>query len=485
MPRLSLETISPTVKKASYAVRGAIVKRSQEISAELKNGDSKPFKKVVACNIGNPQALQQQPMSFLRDVTSLVTNPGLIDRVPEGVFKDDVVDRARRYLYGPGGATSMGSYSESKGILAIREDVAKFLEQRDGFPADSGKIFLTNGASEGVRVCMQTIMRPVSAGFNDGVLTPIPQYPLYSALTALLDGHLVPYYLDEKRGWACTKDMLEKSLSEASDKEIDTRCLVVINPGNPTGQVLPLDVMQEIVQFCHENDIVLMADEVYQENIWKTGAKFYSFRKVAYDMGLLKESNGLQLISFHSISKGFLGECGLRGGFFELNGIDSDVADQIYKLASISLCSNTVGQVAVGVMVQPPKEGEPSFPAYKEEKDSILNSLKRRAVKMNECLNSLDGVECTESEGALYAFPTINLPPKAISAAEAAGIAPDAYYCNSLLENTGIVTVPGSGFKQLPGTNHYRITILPPEDEMDGVFERLSVFHKKFMDDHA
>ena len=73
-------------------------------------------------------------------------------------------------------------------------------------------------------------------------------------------------------------------------------------------------------------------------------------------------------ISFHSISKGFLGECGLRGGYFELNCIDSKVADEIYKMSSISLCSNTVGQVAVGLMVRPPKQGEPSFETFNEEK---------------------------------------------------------------------------------------------------------------------
>lgn len=477
---LKLENISASVKAASYAVRGAIVARSAELNAQLQEGKSLPFEHLVLCNIGNPQALKQRPVSFIRDVVSLVVNPELVERMP-GVFKPDVIARAQAYLSGPGGAESMGSYSGSEGILAVREDVCRFLEERDGFPANPDNIFLTNGASEGVRTCMQTIMRPSSAGFKDGVLTPIPQYPLYSALTTLLDGHLVPYYLDEAQGWACSKQMLEESMAKAADEGINTRCLVVINPGNPTGQVLSEPVMQEIVSFCQDNQIVLMADEVYQENIWKNGAKFHSFRKVAYNMGAFDGPNPCQMISFHSISKGFLGECGLRGGYFELNCIDSKVADEIYKLSSISLCSNTVGQVAVGLMVRPPKQGEPSFETFNREKNDILESLRRRALKMTACLNGLEGVECTESEGALYAFPTINLPPKAIAAAEAAGVAPDAFYCGELLENTGIVTVPGSGFKQKPGTNHYRITILPPEEEMHGVFDRLTAFHSQFM----
>jgi alanine transaminase len=485
MTRLSLKTISPLVKVASYAVRGPIVALAAQLKGKLGDG-SLPFSEVVSCNIGNPQALKQAPLSWIRDVAALTVNPGLVDRVPKGTFAADVIARANHYLHGPGGATSMGSYTDSKGILAVRNDVAHFLNERDGFEADTDNIFLTNGASDGVRICMQTIMRPISAGFNDGVLTPIPQYPLYSALTKLLDGHLVPYYLDESKTWACTKALLEESLHKANSEGIDTRCLVVINPGNPTGQVLSLPVMEEIITFCNDNEIVLMADEVYQENIWAEGAQFHSFRKVAHDMDVLKgDKDGLQLISFHSVSKGFLGECGLRGGYFEVIGVDPEVRAEILKLASISLCSNTVGQVTTGLMVRPPVEGDESYPLYKKEKSDILDSLKRRASKLTKSLNQLEGIECTESEGALYAFPTIKLSSKAIAAAKDLGMEADAFYCTELLEKTGLVTVPGSGFKQVEGTYHFRITILPPEETLDAVFKGMETFHNEFMAKYA
>ena len=136
-------------------------------------------------------------------------------------------------------------------------------------------------------------------------------------------------------------------------------------------------------QLCVDEDLVLMADEVYQENIWKSELPFSSFRKVATSMGYSPNyeegKKGLALVSFHSISKGFIGECGIRGGYFELFGIDPLVKAQIYKLASISLCSNTPGQVMTGLMVQPPKQGEPSFAAYEAERMGVLSSLKRRA----------------------------------------------------------------------------------------------------------
>lgn len=180
-----------------------------------------------------------------------------------------------------------------------------------------------------------------------------------------------------------------------------------------------------------------------------------------------------------------MGECGLRGGYFEILGIPESVKGEILKLASISLCSNTIGQITTGLMVHPPETGEESYPKYAEERDGILASLKRRAGRMTEALNQLEGVTCTTIDGAMYAFPTIRLPEKAINAAKEAGVEADAMYCMQLLENTGIVVVPGSGFGQKEGTHHFRTTILPPEENMDEVIELLKSFHSNFLSRYA
>ncbi len=108
-----------------------------------------------------------------------------------------------------------------------------------------------------------------------------------------------------------------------------------------------------------------------------------------------------------------MGECGLRGGYFELFGIPGAVKQEIYKLSSISLCSNTVGQIATGIMVNPPQPGEESFDVYSKERDGILNSMQRRANMLSGALNKMEGISCTSIDGAMYAFPTITLPRKA------------------------------------------------------------------------
>jgi len=329
---------------------------------------------------------------------------------------------------------------------------------------------------------VEFLLKILLRGPDDGVLVPIPQYPLYSAALALMQAQLLPYELDEDAGWSLPLPELEKSLAEARAAGVSPRSLVVINPGNPTGNCLPLENMQQIVRFCVKEGLVLMADEVYQENIYQGAAPFHSFKKVASGLGA--EAKALQLVSFHSVSKGFLGECGMRGGYFELLGFDAEVQAQLLKLVSIGLCSNVMGQVAVGLMVKPPQPGEASHPKYVSERDTIMESLKRRATKLVAGLNALEGVTCNEAQGAMYAFPSITLPPKAQAAAEAQGKAPDTYYALALLETTGIVVVPGSGFRQKKDTWHFRTTFLPPETDMDSVIAQMGTFHADFMATH-
>mmetsp|Transcript_16422 Transcript_16422/g.33289 ORF Transcript_16422/g.33289 Transcript_16422/m.33289 type:complete len:486 (+) Transcript_16422:70-1527(+) len=469
---LNVKNINPKVVGAEYAVRGEIVIRAEEYKRRLEKGDnSLPFKEVVSCNIGNPQELKQKPISFFREVLALTSCPELLEKVPNA-FSTDAVEKAKEYLkIIPGGS---GAYSHSMGIIGIREKVAKFIEDRDGYPSDPDSIFLTDGASSAVQMCLQLSIR----GPQDGIMVPIPQYPLYSAGIALHGGTQVNYYLQESQRWSTTVDDLRNAYDEATRQGTNVRGLVVINPGNPTGQCLEESNMRDIVRFCNEKGIMLMGDEVYQTNIYST-TPFTSFKKVVCD--LKEECPDVCLVSFHSVSKGFLGECGRRGGYMEVYGMDEEVKKQLYKLASVTLCSNIDGQIMTGLMVDPPKQGEASYEKYESERKEILGSLKARSEKLVKSLNSLEGISCNTVEGALYAFPSITLPPKAIEAARVAETAPDTFYCLKLLDETGVVVIPGTGFGQEPGTFHFRTTILPPPDKMDEVSGNVARFHEDFM----
>jgi len=478
-PGLTVGSINPSVLNAQYAVRGELVLRAAQIKAALRTDPaSAPVKKVLECNIGNPQAVGQQPLTFSRQVHALLAYPSLL-AMPEAaaLFAPDAIARAREYMAAiPEG---IGAYSESQGFAVVRQQVADFITERDGHPAVKENIFLTDGASKGVEFLLKLMLR----GASDGVLVPIPQYPLYSACLTLASAQLLRYELDEAAGWSLPMSELEASLAKAEKEGVAARGLVVINPGNPTGNSLPRANMEEVVRFCTKHGLVLMADEVYQENIYQDANPFVSFKKVACEMG--DEAAGLQLVSFHSVSKGFLGECGMRGGYFELHGFDPAVQAQLLKLVSIGLCSNTMGQIAVGLMVRPPKAGEASHEVFATERGNIMASLKRRATKLVDGLNQMEGVSCNQPQGSMYAFPSITLPDKAVAAAEKAGKAADTFYALALLEETGIVVVPGSGFGQKHNTWHFRTTFLPPEEDMESVIEQMATFHKGFLATYA
>lgn len=449
---LTLHDVSHAVRETQYAVRGAIVARAAELERQGR--------RIIYCNIGNPQSLGQAPLTALRQLLALCEWPALLEGPAAQAFPEDVRAAARLALgeiqHG------VGAYTESKGYRFVRQAVADFVHARDGIPTDAEHVFLTDGASKGV----QSVLRLLVDGPADGVMIPIPQYPLYSASITLLGGTQVSYFLDESREWSLSLEALETAHAEAAGRGVRVRAIAVINPGNPTGAVLDEANVAMVLDFARRHGLAVLADEVYQENVYRPGDRFVSFASVLVRRGILD----VPLFSFHSVSKGFLGECGHRGGYLECRNVPDDVMAQVEKLQSVALCANSVGQLVTWFMVRPPRPGDASFPLYERERNGVLESLRRRAARLQAGLNAIPGIQCNALTGAMYAFPRITLPPGAT----------DAGYCLALLEQTGICVVPGSGFGQLPGTWHFRTTILPPDDEIEMVVARLAEFHARF-----
>lgn len=195
-------------------------------------------------------------------------------------------------------------------------------------------------------------------------------------------------------------------------------------------------------------------------------------------------SKDVELFSFHSTSKGILGECGLRGGYFEVHNLTKRAEDLLFKLKSIELCSNTVGQAATELMINPPKKGvqsDETVELYNNEYNTIFGDLKERARMLTHYFNNMRNVTCTEIEGAMYGFPQLHFSKAFEEKAAQQGVAPDFLYCLDMVNETGIMTVPGSGFKQSPGTHHFRITnLVSPNSKMEAVLESLKKFNDKW-----
>ncbi|KAH7908233.1 transaminase [Hygrophoropsis aurantiaca] len=481
MPPFTVDTLNPAILKVEYAVRGELAIKAEEYRVQLQEAEASgnanhglPFDRVISSNIGNPQqkGLDQPPITFVRQVAALMEYPELKKLAPN-VFPADVIARADE-LYEEIG--SIGAYSHSQGVPLIRKHVAKFIEERDGYPSDPNHIFLTGGASFGVSLLISML---ISKPHKSGILIPIPQYPLYTATLAQHSGAALPYHLDEKSGWSTSLREIEASLAKAAQDGTEPRALVVINPGNPTGALLDAATQAEIVHLCERHGLVLLADEVYQANLHRASTHpFTSFKKVVRSLG-----SNVPLVSFHSISKGVSGECGRRGGYFECANVDNGVLAMMYKMVSVGLCPPLAGQIGVDCMVRPPRAGEPSYELWKRETDTIHAALKDRTAVMASRLNALPGVSCVDSPGALYLYPKIEVPERAAQAAREAGKAPDAFYALRLLDATGICVVPGSGFGQKEGESHYRLTCLcPGVEEYVGKLEK---FHKEFLEKWA
>ncbi|KAL7531930.1 hypothetical protein ACHAXR_004310, partial [Thalassiosira sp. AJA248-18] len=454
-------TMSQNLRRMQYAVRGEVVIRADAMAAEGK--------KIIYTNIGNPHAVGQKPITYYRQVMSLCDLPaecGIANPQISSAFPTDVVERAieMRSAIGPAGT---GAYTNSQGIGKFRDDVAHFITARDGHVSFPSNIFLTNGASAAI----ESVLTGLISNNRDAIMIPIPQYPIYSAIIGRLGARQVGYYLDEEKGWAITERELEERRTAAVEKNgFDIRALTLINPGNPTGQVLSREDLEIICKFCAKYDIVLLADEVYQRNIYNEEKEFVSAKKVAIET---PGCENLQLISFHSTSKGLIGECGRRGGCMELHNIDPYVQTQLYKLASSGLCSGVDGQLME------------SYELFNKEETAIFESLKRRAVSLVEGLNDIDGMSCNPTEGAMYAFPKIDLPQKALDEASSNEQTPDSLYALSLLEETGICVVPASGFGQKEGRVGFRTTFLPPEDELNQAIVEFKRHHELFCEKYA
>lgn len=261
--------------------------------------------------------------------------------------------------------------------------------------------------------------------------------------------------------------------------------MVIINPNNPTGSVLTLQHMWEVIKFAYKYGIVIVADEVYQSNIYGTH-KFVSFKKAA--CSIEDPYKKVSLVSFNSISKGYSGECGVRGGYMEFHHFDKEVMAQIHKIRDA--CSvNVAGSIAMAVVCDPPSYencSKETADQFFKERDAILIGLEKKAKMTIDVLNQCKNIDCSDIGGAMYAFPRVMLPQSVIDLAKKAEQEPSEFFCREMLEATGIITVPGSGFGQNPDAYHFRMSLLlwDPE-EFEQMLNIMKDFINKYFTEHT
>jgi len=189
----------------------------------------------------------------------------------------------------------------------------------------------------------------------------------------------------------------------------------------------------------------------------------------------------MEMASVFSLSKGYAGECGLRGGFIEVMNLDASVKDKLEQLFTANSPPTTLAQVCLSALLNPPAPGEPSYELLREEKNAVMRCFEENARILSTFFNSLEGVKCVPIQGSMFCFPRFYFPKKFIERAKRAQMEPDVMYCLELLDKKGVAFFPGTAFKQRPNTYHIRSSILPPRKQLMDLMDKVESFHVDFL----
>jgi alanine-synthesizing transaminase len=337
----------------------------------------------------------------------------------------EAVDRAMRdgrngyapSLGVPEAVEAIGAEAERKGIRTIQS------------------VFLTAGVSEALDVCLTALVNP-----GENILTPCPEYPLYSAILAKLGAQPNSYLLDETNDWEPDLEDIERKIFAG------TRAIVVSNPNNPTGAVYSRKSLERIAELARQNNLVIFADEIYDKLILDD-APHVSLAALAPDVPVL---------TLNGLSKSYLAP-GWRVGWGVVSGEAAAVKPYlagIHQLLRARLCSNHPQQYAV----QPALEGPQGHLA------EVRSKLRARRDLTIRCCRAMPRVSCVAPRAAFYAFPRIEIPDR------------DEQFVKQLLMEKQVLVVHGSGFGQAPGTQHFRIVFLPEEATLERAYEGIRIF---------
>ena len=390
--------VSERSSTISYAIRDVV-----EYARKLESkGD-----KIIKLNIGDPLKFDF--------------------KTPEPMV-DAIVNSARG---------SFNGYEDSLGNTELRRVIA----ERES--KNNGKIYLedvvvTSGVTEGVNLVFGATLEP-----GDEVLVPGPGYPTYTAYANYFGATPVPYKTIEKDGWNIDVQDLKSKITER------TKCIVIINPNNPTGAIYPKKTLKDILDIAIEHDIFIISDEIYDRITFDD-----------YFVSSASMTDEVPIITFNGISKIYLAP-GWRVGYMAFYNWDTlfDIKEGIMRELRARISANSICQIG-------------AIEAYKSSEKYVVemvSKLKQRNEFAFKRLNEIPGVTTTKPMGGLYIFPKIELENRWKD---------DKEFVYEFLKMKKVLLVHGSGFCPVYGKDHFRSVFLPPIDKMEEAFSRLEDFMK-------
>ena len=392
---------SSKLSDVGYDIRGPVLDRARQMEEEGQ--------KIIKLNIGNIAAFGLDP--------------------PDEIVQDMIRNLA-----------AAAGYTDSKGLFAPRKSVVHYMQEKNVQGVTVDDVYLGNGASELITMSLNALL---DAG--DEVLVPAPDYPLWTASVSLSGGTPVHYLCDEQAEWYPDLDDIRRKITPR------TKAIVVINPNNPTGALYGDDFLRELVEIARQHQLIVMADEIYDKTLYD-GNTHTSIASLA---------NDLLFLTYNGLSKNYR-SCGYRAGWLVVSGEKRHAKDYIEgldMLASMRLCANTPGQLAI----------QTALGGYQSIADLVAPTgrLCRQRDLAYDLVTQIPGVTCVKPKAALYMFP--RLDPKVYP------IEDDQQFAYELLAAEKLLIVQGTGFNW-PKPDHFRLVFLPNTDDLKEALTRLERF---------
>ena len=407
-----LKPIAKSSKLANvcYDIRGPVLEKARQMEEEGHH--------IIKLNIGNIAAFGLEP--------------------PDEIVQDMI----RNMPHSAG-------YTDSKGLFAPRKAVVHYTQEKHIQGVSVDDVYLGNGASELITLSMNALL-------NDGdqVLVPAPDYPLWTASVALSGGTPVHYLCDEGSDWMPDIADIRRKITP------QTKAIVVINPNNPTGALYSDELLLSIVELARQHQLIVFADEIYDKTLYD-GATHTSIAALADDV---------LFVTFNGLSKNYR-SCGYRAGWMVVSGEKRHALDYIEglnMLASMRLCSNTPGQLAI----------QTALGGYQSIKDLVAPTgrLCRQRDLAHKLLSEIPGVSVVKPKAALYMFP--KLDPKMYPVAD------DQQLAYELLAEEKVLIVQGTGFNWAH-PDHFRLVFLPNSDDLSEAIGRIARFLDHYRKRHS
>lgn len=319
-------------------------------------------------------------------------------------------------------------YGASAGQIELREAIAKHQTERQGYDVSADSVIVTPG---GKPVMFFTIMALVEQGVE--VIYPNPGFPIYESMINYMGGIAVPMQLNEESGYNADIDNLRSLITPR------TKLIIINSPNNPCGSVIPESDLEKIAEMAGENDLVVLADEIYKD-------MYYGDQEhvsITQFPGMRERT-----VILDGFSKSYA-MTGWRLGY----GVFPDfLVEPVTRLMTNSVsCTSVFSQMAAIAALEGPQD---SVAAMMEE------FTKRRDLVV-EGLNSLPGITCPVPKGAFYAFP--NIRGTGMSSQE---------FADKALYEAGVALLAGTAFGAF-GDGYIRISFANSQENLLEAIERL------------